>query len=53
VARLLYEETADSVARRQIAQEGRRYGTEPAAALDGRPTKRQGRELRRVRDQAG
>jgi ribosome-associated heat shock protein Hsp15 len=49
VARALYEETAASQARREQAQLMRRHGHEPAAAIKGRPTKRQGRELRRVR----
>lgn len=49
VARALYEETVASVARREQSQLMRRHGHEPAAAIKGRPTKRQGRELRRVR----
>lgn len=45
-ARLLYEETAESVAAQQRAVEARRHGVEPAAALEtGRPTKRDRREL--------
>ena len=48
VARMLYEETAASVARREQAQL-MRQAKEPAATIKGRPTKKQGRELRRVR----
>ena len=48
VARLLYEETPESLARRQTAAEVRRYGAEPAAALQGRPTKRDRRRLERL-----
>ncbi len=49
VARELYEETAASIERRARVAEGRRYGTEPAAAIKGRPTKKEGRALRRLR----
>ena len=46
VARLLYEETPESVAAREQHAEQRRLGTEPAEALDhGRPTKRDRRQL--------
>ena len=46
VARLLYEETPESVAARERHAEQRRLGTEPAQALDhGRPTKRDRRQL--------
>jgi ribosome-associated heat shock protein Hsp15 len=45
-ARLLYEETPESVAAAQQAAERRRQGVEPAASLEtGRPTKRDRREL--------
>lgn len=45
-AQLLYEETADSIARRQQIAEQRRLSPEPAAALtQGRPTKRDRRAL--------
>ncbi len=40
LARTLYEETAASRAERQRRQDLRRFGAEPAAALKGRPTKR-------------
>ncbi len=49
VAQLLYEETADSIAAREKAAEQRRLAPEPAATLqEGRPTKRNRREMERV-----
>lgn len=48
-ARQLYEETADSRARRERVREARALGAEPAATLKGRPTKRDARDLRRAR----
>lgn len=49
VAQTLYEETAESVAARQRAAEQRRQGVEPALAyVQGRPTKRDRRELTRT-----
>ena len=39
-ARKLYEETAESRAERERRMDLRRWGAEPAAALKGRPTKR-------------
>ena len=46
VAQALYEETAESVARRERAAEQRRQGTEPAQTIEqGRPTKRDRRQL--------
>jgi ribosome-associated heat shock protein Hsp15 len=46
VAQALYEETPESVAARARAAEQRRFGVEPAQALtEGRPTKRDRREL--------
>jgi ribosome-associated heat shock protein Hsp15 len=47
VARQLYEETPESLTRRTRLAETRQMGAEPALALKGRPTKREGRELRR------
>jgi len=44
-ARLLYEETADSVQRRERRAEQFRYGAEPARSIEGRPTKRDRRVL--------
>jgi ribosome-associated heat shock protein Hsp15 len=52
-AQQLYEETADSVARRERRRELARYGAEPAHAIKGRPTKREGRLLRSARDRLG
>lgn len=49
-ARLLYEETPDSLARRQREQELRKLSPTPGADLKGRPTKRQGRLIRGMRD---
>ncbi len=45
-ARLLYEETADSAARRLQQQEIRRLAPMPGADLKGRPTKKAGRLIR-------
>jgi ribosome-associated heat shock protein Hsp15 len=46
VAQALYEETPDSVAARARLAEQRRQGTEPAHAIEqGRPTKRDRRQL--------
>jgi len=46
VARALYRETEASILAQQKAAEARRFGIEPAAAQeDGRPTKRDRREL--------
>ena len=51
VAQQLYEETAESIALREKAQELRRLAPEPAAALhEGRPTKRDRRDIDRARD---
>lgn len=52
VAQKLYEETAESIATREKAAEQRRLAPEPAAALiEGRPTKRDRREIDKVRTQ--
>ena len=40
IARTLYEETEESIARRQKEAERRKLFTEPAADFKGRPTKR-------------
>jgi ribosome-associated heat shock protein Hsp15 len=51
VAQLLYEETAESIAARELAAEQRRLAPEPAAALhEGRPTKRDRRNIDRAQD---
>lgn len=49
VARLLYEETPDSVAAREKRQEDRRLLQDPAAGIAGRPTKADRRQLDRWR----
>jgi ribosome-associated heat shock protein Hsp15 len=45
-ARLLYEETAESAARRLRAEELRRLAPVPGTGLKGRPTKKAGRLIR-------
>jgi ribosome-associated heat shock protein Hsp15 len=46
VAQTLYEETPESIAARAAAAEQRRLGAEPALSItDGRPTKRDRRDL--------
>ena len=46
VAQALYEETAESVARREAMAQARRDGSEPAQSIEqGRPTKRDRRDL--------
>ena len=51
VAQTLYTETAESIAQRATLAEQRRLAPEPANALkDGRPTKRDRRELQGLRD---
>ena len=51
VAALLYEETPESQALRQAAAEQRRLAPEPAHAItQGRPTKRDRRELQQTRE---
>jgi ribosome-associated heat shock protein Hsp15 len=46
VARMLYEETAESLAERQRIESQRRLNTEPALSIEqGRPTKRDRRQL--------
>jgi ribosome-associated heat shock protein Hsp15 len=47
IARQLYEETAQSILRREQQVEQRRFFIEPAEALRGRPTKRDRRLLDR------
>lgn len=49
LARLLFEETAQSMLARQFATEQRRFYTEPSKNMDGRPTKRDRRALQRLR----
>ena len=49
-ARLLYEETPDSIAARETEQMRRKFTNEPAAEIHGRPTKRDRRQLGRLGD---
>ena len=49
IAQRLYEETGESRQRRARAAERRALAREPALDLRGRPTKRDARELRRLR----
>ena len=48
-ARLLYEETAESVAAREAEQARRKFEHEPATEIHGRPTKRDRRQMDRLR----
>ena len=49
VAQALYEETADSLARRTHEAEARRLAAEPALSIEqGRPTKRDRRDIERT-----
>ena len=50
VAQALYEETDESRMRRARAAERRAIAREPALGIKGRPTKRDARALRRLRD---
>ena len=49
-AQLLYEESEASRAERQKRADQRRWGSEPALQLKGRPTKRNRRLLEKLRD---
>jgi ribosome-associated heat shock protein Hsp15 len=51
-ARKLYEETAAGRAERQRRDDLRRWGTEPARDLKGRPTKRDRRRMQALSDPA-
>ena len=46
-ARLLYEETPDSITARETARESRPFVQDPAADIHGRPTKRDRRQMDR------
>ncbi|WP_028357472.1 RNA-binding S4 domain-containing protein [Brackiella oedipodis] len=51
VAQTLYEETPESILKREQLAESRRLAFEPAESIrHGRPTKRQRRDLERFRD---
>jgi ribosome-associated heat shock protein Hsp15 len=47
VARTLYQETEESILRRERDQEARRLFPEPSSTIKGRPTKRDRRALDR------
>ena len=49
VAQQLYEETAESLVTREAERERRRLFSEPAHAIEGRPTKRDRRALDRAK----
>jgi ribosome-associated heat shock protein Hsp15 len=49
-AKKRYEESAASLAERQRLMDLRRWGTEPASRLKGRPTKRDRRLLEKLRE---
>jgi ribosome-associated heat shock protein Hsp15 len=51
VAQALYAETPDSIAKREAAREKRRLFAEPGLAIQGRPTKRERRQLDRAKDE--
>ena len=54
VAQTLYEETPDSLAARALAAEQRRLAPEPAHSLpQGRPTKRDRRQIQGLQDSPG
>src|SRR5690606_38957490 len=54
VAQALYEETAESIARRERVAAERRLYVEPARSIPhGRPTKHERRELERLRRERG
>ncbi len=57
VAQALYEETAESLAERERLAEQRRLAPEPASSIasqhEGRPTKRDRRQIDQMRDQHG
>lgn len=48
-ARRLYEETADSLARRDQQRDQKRFSIDPAAQMKGRPTKTLRRDIDRLR----
>lgn len=50
LARLLYEETPESMLARQTVAENRRFFSEPSQDIAGRPTKRNRRALERWRE---
>lgn len=51
VAQALYQETSESLASREAQRETRRVFIEPAEAIIGRPTKRDRRQIGKLRDE--
>jgi len=51
IAQTMYEETAESAAKRAKAAEDRKYFREPTATMTGRPTKRDRRQLDQTHNQ--
>jgi ribosome-associated heat shock protein Hsp15 len=49
IAQTLYAETEQGLAKRQAEAEKRKYSPEPGAAIKGRPTKRDRRQIDRTR----
>jgi len=45
IAQTLYAETEESIAKRQMLADERRFAPEPGAAIKGRPTKRDRRQI--------
>lgn len=50
IAQTLYQETPDSIAKREAQAQRRKLYREPAREIIGRPTKRDRRDLSRVKD---
>ena len=50
LARLLYDETPESVAARTAVAERRKFYSDPSRDIEGRPTKRDRRMIQRLRD---
>jgi ribosome-associated heat shock protein Hsp15 len=48
-ARLLYEETSESITAREAARTSRQFVQDPAADIHGRPTKRDRRQMERYK----
>ena len=50
LARLLYDETTESITARAASAERRKFYSEPSRDIEGRPTKRDRRMIQRLRD---
>ncbi|EJX03436.1 RNA-binding S4 domain protein [gut metagenome] len=51
IAQTLYRETEESIRSREIQKELHRFSSEPAASItQGRPTKRDARQLKRLKE---